>query len=136
MNATNQSFESIDVELEKLLDPSSSSFALLGDELAMSRYEIGTIFVIRLSIYREFLSTEYNYIRDLQTMSDVFEFYSKCKKENITPIIGCEIYARRDNDEKKYHHLVLIAKNKKGLKNLLKILKLLTGRISYLKSWI
>lgn len=73
MNATNQSFESIDVELEKLLDPSSSSFALLGDELAMSRYEIGTIFVIRLSIYREFLSTEYNYIRDLQTMSDVFE---------------------------------------------------------------
>ena len=39
----------------------------------MSRYEIGTIFVIRLSIYREFLSTEYNYIRDLQTMSDVFE---------------------------------------------------------------
>lgn len=60
------------------------------------------------------------------TMSDVFEFYSKCKEENIKPIIGCEIYVRKstDNPEAKtrdYEHLVLIAKNNKGYKNLLKI---------------
>lgn len=60
------------------------------------------------------------------TMSDVFEFYSKCKEENIKPIIGCEVYVRKpsDNPEEKtraYEHLVLIAKNNKGYKNLLKI---------------
>jgi DNA polymerase-3 subunit alpha len=26
------------------------------------------------------------------TMSDAFDFYSKCKKEGIKPIIGCEVY--------------------------------------------
>lgn len=55
------------------------------------------------------------------TMSDTFEFYSACKEENIKPIIGCEIYARSDEDEHKYNHLVLIAKNNKGYRNLLKI---------------
>lgn len=55
------------------------------------------------------------------TMSDSFEFYKACKKEGIKPIIGCEIYVRRDDDETKYHHLVLIAKNRNGYKNLLKI---------------
>lgn len=58
------------------------------------------------------------------TMSDVFEFYSKCKEEKIKPIIGCEVYVRKQSDEekeKRYEHLVLIAKNNKGYKNLLKI---------------
>lgn len=60
------------------------------------------------------------------TMSDVFEFYSKCKEENIKPIIGCEIYVRKPNGDqdaktREYEHLVLIAKNNKGYKNLLKI---------------
>ena len=67
------------------------------------------------------LGLKYLAITNHGTMSDVFEFYSKCKKEGIIPIIGCEIYVRRDDDEKKYHHLVLIAKNKEGYKNLLKI---------------
>lgn len=55
------------------------------------------------------------------SMSDVFEFYSRCREEDIKPIIGCEVYVRKDSDEKKYDHLVLIAKNKKGYQNLLKI---------------
>lgn len=55
------------------------------------------------------------------TMSDVFEFYTKCNENDIKPIIGCEIYVRKDEDDKKYDHLVLIAKNTKGYKNLLKI---------------
>lgn len=63
------------------------------------------------------------------TMSDVFEFYSKCKDNNIKPIIGCEIYVKKSIDNntdtniknKEYEHLVLIAKNKKGFKNLLQI---------------
>lgn len=58
------------------------------------------------------------------TMSDVFEFYSECKENDIKPIIGCEVYVRSDDEEdnkKSYNHLVLIAKNKNGYKNLLKI---------------
>lgn len=61
------------------------------------------------------------------TMSDIFEFYSKCKKENIKPILGCEVYVTEDRFDKvkehmyDYSHLVLIAKNKIGFENLLKI---------------
>lgn len=57
------------------------------------------------------------------TMSDVFEFYSKCKKEGIKPIIGCEVYITQNRLEleRAYDHLVLIAINKKGFENLLAI---------------
>lgn len=57
------------------------------------------------------------------TMSDVFEFYSKCKENDIKPIIGCEVYVANDRLEKTrgYAHLVLIAINKKGFENLIAI---------------
>lgn len=59
------------------------------------------------------------------TMSDVFEFYSKCKENNIKPIIGCEVYVTADRNIKDktttYDHLVLIAITKKGFENLLLI---------------
>lgn len=55
------------------------------------------------------------------SMSDIFELYSKCKNNKLKPIIGCEIYVKSPLDETKYNHLVLIAKNKKGYQNLLKI---------------
>lgn len=55
------------------------------------------------------------------SMADVFEFYNKCKTNNIKPIIGCEIYVRKEEGKRDYYHLVLIAKNKNGYKNLLKI---------------
>lgn len=58
------------------------------------------------------------------SMADMYEFYYKCKKAEITPIIGCEVYitdqqsvcSRGDSS-----HLVLLAKNNVGLKNLLYI---------------
>jgi DNA polymerase-3 subunit alpha len=61
------------------------------------------------------------------TMSDVFDFYNKCKKNDIKPIIGCEVYVTNDRliQDKEhmydYDHLVLLAKNKKGFENLLRI---------------
>lgn len=69
------------------------------------------------------LGLKYLAITNHGTMSDVFEFYSKCKKNDITPIIGCEVYVATDRLEKerKYDHLVLIAINKKGFENLLYI---------------
>lgn len=46
----------------------------------------------------------------------------------VRPIIGCEIYVTRhydhhlkDNDHKRYYHLILLAKNYAGYKNLMKI---------------
>ena len=46
----------------------------------------------------------------------------------VKPIIGCEVYVTRhydhklkDNDHKRYYHLILLAKNYDGYKNLMKI---------------
>ncbi len=56
------------------------------------------------------------------------EFYKKAKKKGIKPIIGCEVYVAYEGleqkrpgiDDKKYH-LILLAKNEKGYKNLVKL---------------
>ncbi|MDD6043966.1 MAG: DNA polymerase III subunit alpha [Eubacteriaceae bacterium] len=67
-------------------------------------------------------------ITDHGVMFGVIDFYRECKKQGIKPVIGCEVYtaARRmedkDADKDKYQgHLVLLAKNNKGYKNLIKI---------------
>jgi len=56
-------------------------------------------------------------------------FYSACKAAGIKPILGCEIYmaprTRFDKDntlDRSYNHLILLAKNNTGYKNLMKII--------------
>ena len=67
-------------------------------------------------------------ITDHGVMFGVIEFYRACNEAGIKPIIGCEVYTaprtRFDKDaEKDKHmgHLVLLAKNNEGYKNLMKI---------------
>jgi len=64
-------------------------------------------------------------LTDHGNMSAIFRFSQACKKFNVKPIIGCEFYVNNDRDLLKESgpncHLVLLAKNKKGYKNLLKI---------------
>ncbi|MGN0659839.1 MAG: DNA polymerase III subunit alpha [Emergencia sp.] len=67
-------------------------------------------------------------ITDHGVMFGVIDFYKECKKQGIRPVIGCEVYtAARTMDDKdpekdKYQgHLVLLAKNNDGYKNLIKI---------------
>lgn len=67
-------------------------------------------------------------ITDHGTMFGVIDFYKKCKKKGIKPIIGCEVYiaARTRNDrdamwDKYNSHLVLIAENNEGYNNLIKL---------------
>lgn len=67
-------------------------------------------------------------ITDHGVMFGVIEFWRECKKQGIHPVIGCEIYmaARnledKDADKDKYQgHLVLLAENNEGYKNLIKI---------------
>ena len=70
-------------------------------------------------------------ITDHGVMYGVIDFYKACKKEGIKPIIGCEMYVaprtRFDKDpefDKKYNHLILLAKNNQGYKNLSKLVSL------------
>ncbi len=52
-------------------------------------------------------------------------FAEECRKKKIQAIIGCEMYLTRDyltrNASDEFDHLILLAKNKKGFKNLVKL---------------
>lgn len=67
-------------------------------------------------------------ITDHGCMFGVIDFYKTAMEEGIKPIIGCEVYTAarglRDKDpnyDKYQGHLVLLAKNIEGYKNLIKI---------------
>ena len=67
-------------------------------------------------------------ITDHGVMFGVIDFYRECKKQGIRPVIGCEVYTAArtlfDKDaerDKRMGHLVLLAKNNQGYKNLMKI---------------
>ena len=67
-------------------------------------------------------------ITDHGNMYGAIEFYKEAKKAGIKPIIGCEVYVaeRRMTDKEpgidnKRYHLILLAKNLKGYKNLMRI---------------
>jgi len=67
-------------------------------------------------------------ITDHGVMYGAVEFYKKAKAKGVKPIIGCEIYVawekleqKRPNIDDKKYHLVLLAKNQQGYKNLVQI---------------
>jgi DNA polymerase-3 subunit alpha len=69
-------------------------------------------------------------LTDHGNMYGAIEFYKICKKEGIKPIIGVEAYmapgSREDKTPtpagtKKYYHLILLAKNLTGYKNLMRL---------------
>lgn len=67
-------------------------------------------------------------ITDHGGLYGALKFYHACKEEGIKPIIGCEVYvARRSRLDKEVgldddqNHLILLAKNTIGYKNLIKI---------------
>ncbi len=70
-------------------------------------------------------------ITDHGSMYGVIDFYKEAKKNNIKPIIGCEVYvASKDRFEKTYdksnysNHLILLAKNEIGYNNLIKLVSM------------
>ncbi len=63
------------------------------------------------------------------TLSGAYKFTKSCRKAGIKPIIGLEAYysitdigaKELDIDGNRYYHLVMLAKNRVGLKNLVKL---------------
>lgn len=62
-------------------------------------------------------------ITDHGSMSGCLRFYKECKKNDIKPILGMEAYMTLNLEEKERdnYHLVLLAKNKTGWLNLIKL---------------
>ena len=66
-------------------------------------------------------------ITDHGVMYSAVEFYEKAKHEGINPLIGCEFYVNtgdihvHDSANNPLYHLILIAKDNKGYKNLIKL---------------
>lgn len=58
-------------------------------------------------------------ITDYNNMYGVIDFYMRCKKNSIKPIIGCEITLSYPNNE--FYNVILLAKNNQGYKNLCKL---------------
>lgn len=76
-------------------------------------------------------------ITDHGNMFGVIEFYRTMKKNDIKPVIGCEVYVAPEGktrfdkqgaydgeNDRKYNHLILLAKNQKGYENLMKIVSI------------
>ena len=69
-------------------------------------------------------------ITDHGSLYGVVDFYSECKEAGIKPIIGCEFYvahgSRHDRtpNERTANHLVLMAKDNTGYRNLLQLVTL------------
>lgn len=62
-------------------------------------------------------------ITDHGSMGGTLKFYKECNKQGIKPILGMEAYMTLDleNQSRDNYHLVLLAKNKTGWLNLIKL---------------
>ena len=66
-------------------------------------------------------------ITDHGTFHGVVDFYSACRDAGIRPVIGCEMYVahhsrhERSSSERSPHHLVLLARNNTGYRNLMEL---------------
>lgn len=68
-------------------------------------------------------------ITDHGNMFGAINFYNKCRKAGIKPIVGCEFYEAEGSRKiksgtefgNKYYHLILLAKDYTGYRNLMKL---------------
>ena len=73
-------------------------------------------------------------ITDHGVMYGVIDFYKECTKQGIKPILGMEAYVAPASlydreGTREYNHLILLAKNQTGYKNLMKLSSIACGRV-------
>jgi len=66
-------------------------------------------------------------LTDHGSLGNIVSFYKECKKNNIKPALGVELYLSKDNggiksaENRGLEHLVMVARNKNGWNNLLRL---------------
>jgi len=67
-------------------------------------------------------------LTDHGNLFGAIELYQACTAEGVRPILGCEVYVARSSrlaphnrTENRYHHLTLLARDRQGYQNLLKL---------------
>nr|MBP8790651.1 DNA polymerase III subunit alpha [Breznakibacter sp.] len=70
-------------------------------------------------------------LTDHGSMFGIKEFFDTCKKEGVKPILGCETYVaprsildKQGKEDRSGDHLIILAKNEKGYRNLLKLISI------------
>ena len=70
-------------------------------------------------------------LTDHGSMFGIKEFHAACTKGGIKPLLGCETYVasrtiddKNDKIDRSGHHLILLAKNKVGYRNLVKLISI------------
>ena len=74
-------------------------------------------------------------LTDHGNMFGIKEFHQECKNAGIKPILGCEAYIVDDitQKDKSNFHIILLAKNETGYKNLLKLISVANIKGMYYK---
>lgn len=79
-------------------------------------------------------------LTDHGMMFGIKEFYDVCKKEGIKPILGCETYVasrsiedKSDKVDRSGDHLILLAKNLNGYRNLVRLISIAANDGFYYK---
>ncbi|MGQ7867878.1 DNA polymerase III subunit alpha [Sunxiuqinia sp. sy24] len=79
-------------------------------------------------------------LTDHGMMFGIKEFYDVCKREGVKPILGCETYVasrtienKSDKVDRSGDHLILLAKNLKGYRNLIKLISIASNEGFYYK---
>ncbi|MDP4186324.1 MAG: PHP domain-containing protein, partial [Bacteroidota bacterium] len=79
-------------------------------------------------------------LTDHGTMFGIKDFYDTCRKNNIKPILGCETYVaargihhKKDKIDRSGDHLILLAKNMQGYKNLMRLISMANSEGMYYK---
>jgi DNA polymerase III subunit alpha len=60
-------------------------------------------------------------LTDVANMYGAIRHYKSCKDKGLTPLLGCEVFVPRTNGTGALDHLVLLAENHDGYKNLVRI---------------
>lgn len=77
--------------------------------------------------YTKELGMESIALTDHGNLYGLIQFYQEAIKKGIKPILGCEVYIangsmyQKQVDDKTYYHLTLLAENKTGYQNLIKL---------------